>query len=127
MEVTNDFKIGKLMENYDNSKCVDCGIEFRYLYVYIGQANPTFVSVNNGVFVCHKCADVHRSVIASNISLIRSVALGSWNEKQIQYLEMGGNDKFSKFLDTYALMTEPANNKYKSKAAEYYRSQVNIQ
>ena len=89
----------------------------------LGQSTPLFVSINNGVFVCFKCSESHRS-LGSSISLIRSISMDSWNEKQLQHVEMGGNKKFIEFLDAYKLRQDTIVGKYKSKAAEYYRRKV---
>ena len=35
--------------NFDNSKCFDCGGD-----------HPSWVSVNNGIFLCLNCAGIHR-------------------------------------------------------------------
>ena len=43
----------------------------------------------------------------------------------LQYISMGGNKKFREFLETYKLQDESIQVKYKSKAANYYRLNVN--
>ena len=42
--------IAKIHKDKMNSICFDCGVE-----------NPKFVSINNGIFLCNKCATVHMS------------------------------------------------------------------
>ncbi len=81
--------------------------------------------MNNGVFVCFKCCDSHR-VLGSARSLIRSTTMDSWNDQQLQYMQMGGNKKFSEFMEAYKLTSEPIAAKYKSKAADYYRKKVTL-
>ena len=44
-----------------------------------------------------------------------------WNERQLKFMEFGGNRRFQQFLEQYHLNHESANMKYKSKASEYYR------
>ena len=93
-----------------NSFCFDCGAN-----------NVSFVSINNGIFLCLKCAGVHRS-LGVDISTIRSLQIDSWTDKQILYLSKGGNDKFIKNLSDFQIEPNaPTDLKYKSKASDYYR------
>ena len=103
-------EINEIISREGNTTCFDCGEE-----------NPKWASLNNGIFLCLKCAGIHRS-FGLQISTIRSVQIDSWNEKQIKYISKGGNIKFKTYLAEYKI--EPSSSielKYKSKAAEYYR------
>ena len=102
--------IPEILKKGENSKCVDCGIE-----------NPKWASMNNGVFLCLKCAGIHRS-FGMSVSLIRSLQIDSWTEKQLLYLTKGGNINFKNNLSEFNIAeTAALDIKYKSKAADYYR------
>ena len=102
--------LNEILSREGNSVCFDCCKE-----------NPKWASLNNGIILCLKCAGIHRS-FGIQISIIRSVQVDSWTEKQVKYLSLGGNKRFKEFLSEYKI--EPSSSfelKYKSKAAEYYR------
>ena len=42
--------------------------------------------MNNGVFLCLKCAGIHRG-FGMSVSLIRSLQEDTWTEKQLLYRE----------------------------------------
>ena len=102
--------IPELLKYDGNSTCVDCGAE-----------KPNWASLNNGVFLCLKCAGIHRS-FGMSVSLIRSLQIDSWTEKQLLYLKKGGNINFKNNLSEFNIAeTATLDIKYKSKAADYYR------
>ena len=111
MENYSNPDIPDILNKEGNSECVDCATP-----------NPKWASMNNGIFLCLKCAGVHRS-LGMSISLIRSLQIDTWIEKQLLYLTKGGNDNFKKHLKEFNI--DPASAsidiKYKSKAADYYR------
>ena len=102
--------IPEILNQEGNSTCVDCGAE-----------KPKWASMNNGVFLCLKCAGVHRG-FGMSVSLIRSLQIDSWTEKQLLYLTKGGNKNFKNNLSEFNIAeTAALDIKYKSKAADYYR------
>ena len=102
--------IPEILNKEGNSFCVDCGTE-----------KPKWASMNNGVFLCLKCAGIHRG-FGMSISLIRSLQIDSWTEKQLLYLTKGGNKNFKDNLSEFNIAeTAELDIKYKSKAADYYR------
>jgi len=111
MENYSNPDIPDILKKEGNSECVDCATP-----------NPKWTSMNNGIFLCLKCAGVHRS-LGMSISLIRSLQIDTWSESQLLYLTKGGNDNFKKHLKEFNI--DPASTsidiKYKSKAADYYR------
>lgn len=70
----------QLLSLSDNTKCFDCGINFFYQYHYIGNSNPNWASISNGVFLCLACSGLHRG-LGVHISQVRSLTLDSWTER----------------------------------------------
>ena len=104
-------EINNILKVEGNSVCIDCGAE-----------KPTWVSINNGVFLCLKCAGVHRS-FGMKISQIRSLQIDTWTDSQLLFLTKGGNNNFNKNLNEFNIDPSSASLevKYKSKVADYYR------
>ena len=111
MESYSNPDIPDILQVEGNSECADCGAE-----------KPQWASMNNGVFLCLKCAGVHRS-FGMNVSLIRSLKIDSWTENQLLFLTKGGNKNYKKNLSEFNIDPSTTNLdlKYKSKAADYYR------
>ena len=110
MENYSHPEIPEIIKQEGNTTCVDCGSE-----------KPKWASLNNGVFLCLKCAGIHRG-FGMSISLIRSLQIDSWTEKQLLYLKKGGNNNFKNNLSEFNIAeTATLDIKYKSKAADYYR------
>ena len=110
MEIYSHPDIPEILSLPGNSNCCDCNAE-----------KPKWASLNNGVFLCLKCAGIHRS-LGSEVTLIRSLQIDSWTDNQILYLSKGGNNKFKQNLSEYSIPPNlQIDLKYKSKAADYYR------
>ena len=110
MEIYSHPDIPEILSLPGNSNCCDCNAE-----------KPKWASLNNGVFLCLKCAGIHRS-LGSEITLIRSLQIDSWTDNQILYLSKGGNNKFKQNLSEFNIdPNTQIDSKYKSKAADYYR------
>ncbi|KAL8558388.1 hypothetical protein ACOMHN_019797 [Nucella lapillus] len=73
-------ELAQLMREDGNSECADCG-----------DADPDWASVTMGVFLCHTCAGVHRSL--GTQSRVKSVRLDNWDRDQVQVMEAVGNKK----------------------------------
>ena len=113
MEIYSHPDIQEIVSLDENSKCFDCGAQ-----------KPKWSSINNGIFLCLKCAGIHRN-LGLNISVIRSLQIDSWNEKQILFLKKGGNGKLKNFLLEYNITSNNSiDEKYKSKASDYYRKNL---
>jgi len=98
------------MQDEENQKCFDCN-----------QPNPKWASLNNAVFVCLKCAGIHRG-FGINVSFIRSLTIDSWDDKQIEILQKGGNKRLRLFLEEYKVsINATLDFKYMIRATDYYR------
>lgn len=120
MEINRDEEFDKLKQDPENKVCCDCG---NTQCKAIGNAAPQWASVNNGIFICFNCSAIHRG-FGVHISFVRSLTMDAWNEKQIGFMQSGGNSKFKAFMATYDLETVPPTVKYKTKAADHYRRRV---
>ena len=113
MEIYSHPDIAEILTKEGNNFCCDCHAP-----------KPKWSSMNNGVFLCLKCAGIHRS-FGLNISLIRSLQIDQWDNKQILYLSKGGNMNFLQNLKEFNIPENAAFElKYKTKAAEYYRQKL---
>lgn len=113
MEIYSHPDIAEILLIPGNSSCCDCGAP-----------KPKWASLNNGVFLCLNCAGIHRSA-SLQISVIKSLQIDQWTEKQILYLNKGGNIKFKENLKEYNIPeTASFDLKYKTKASEYYRQKL---
>jgi len=63
----------------ENRFCADCHCK-----------NPRWASTNLGVFICIKCAGIHRS-IGTHVTKVKSISLDSWEESQIAVMRKVGN------------------------------------
>eukprot|EP01022_Parablepharisma_sp_SALTPOND_P035119 TRINITY_DN94202_c0_g1_i1.p3 TRINITY_DN94202_c0_g1~~TRINITY_DN94202_c0_g1_i1.p3 ORF type:complete len:160 (-),score=17.42 TRINITY_DN94202_c0_g1_i1:330-809(-) len=97
------------------------------LSIGIGQAPPVSVSINNGVFLCVECEALHTQ-LDSNVSNIIPLSEPDWKSHgNFLYLKLGGNRNFNSFLKLFNLDHESVPIKYKSKAAAFYRKQLDAQ
>jgi ADP-ribosylation factor GTPase-activating protein 2/3 len=104
-----DAIIERLKQNADNNKCIDCE-----------KKNPKWASVYLGVFLCIDCAGKHREY-GVQISFVRSLTLDSWSQRQITFMENGGNTKAQDYFKKYGL-SRPYD--YKSSTAQKYKQDL---
>lgn len=69
-----------------NDKCADCAAPF-----------PRWASVNLGVFLCMRCATVHRR-FGTHISRVKSVTLDNWTREEVRYMRQTGNARSNAYL-----------------------------
>ena len=105
-------KILEINQEENNKKCFDCQ-----------SPNPKYISLYNGIFICHNCVNDIHNKLGANISLILDNNLNNLSIKDIQYLYYGGNKKLLDFINyEYPTLKSLSKNKlYLTKAMEYYR------
>ncbi|KAK2795858.1 hypothetical protein FQN51_000341 [Onygenales sp. PD_10] len=62
-----------------NDRCVDCQAR-----------NPGWASWNLGVFLCMRCAALHRK-LGTHISKVKSLSMDSWSSDQVDNMKRNGN------------------------------------
>lgn len=62
-----------------NNQCVDCG-----------SANPEWVSISWGCFLCVTCAGIHRS-LGVQTSRVMSIRYDTWTDDQVEFIKRNGN------------------------------------
>ena len=67
------------MKDDENKYCVDCDSK-----------GPRWASWNLGVFLCIRCAGIHRN-LGVHISRVKSVNLDAWTPDHVAYMQRMGN------------------------------------
>ncbi|XP_031623920.1 stromal membrane-associated protein 1 [Contarinia nasturtii] len=70
-----------MLRDEDNKYCVDCDAK-----------GPRWASWNLGVFLCIRCAGIHRN-LGVHISRVKSVNLDTWTPEQVVSLQQMGNSR----------------------------------
>ncbi|XP_050544228.1 stromal membrane-associated protein 1 [Daktulosphaira vitifoliae] len=73
--------LNQMLKDDDNKYCVDCDSK-----------GPRWASWNLGIFLCIRCAGIHRN-LGVHISKVRSVNLDSWTPEQVANLQQMGNSR----------------------------------
>ncbi|CAG0881392.1 unnamed protein product [Cyprideis torosa] len=73
--------LNELLRDEDNKYCVDCDSK-----------GPRWSSWNIGVFLCIRCAGIHRNM-GVHISKVKSVNLDAWTPEQVTMMQMMGNSR----------------------------------
>ncbi|XP_071623763.1 stromal membrane-associated protein 2 isoform X2 [Heliangelus exortis] len=78
-----------LLAEEENKYCADCQAK-----------GPRWASWNIGVFICIRCAGIHRN-LGVHISRVKSVNLDQWTQEQIQCVQEMGNGKANRLYEAY--------------------------
>ena len=76
-QARNERELHDLLRVPGNNTCADCGA-----------SNPGWASWNLGIFVCMRCASLHRK-LGTHISKVKSLSMDTWNAEQVQVSEQG--------------------------------------
>ena len=97
-----------------NNVCFDCR-----------KAGPKYISINNAIFLCEECAQIHRT-FPQNISLIIDNKLNLLSNIFLKYLYYGGNDNLDDFVNYEypGLQNYTSEILYKTQAMIYYREDL---
>lgn len=103
-------EIAQIMSVDSNHYCVDCL-----------SPNPLFTSINNAVFICENCANIHRT-LGQNISIVKSLINDQFSPDEINLLRIGGNFRFNALMNEYGITSDQNKEfKYHLKLADYHR------
>ncbi|XP_045495522.1 arf-GAP with dual PH domain-containing protein 1-like isoform X2 [Colias croceus] len=69
----------ELLKKPGNNVCADCGAE-----------DPDWASYNLGIFICMRCASIHRGM-GAHISKVKHLELDRWEDSQVQRMKEVGN------------------------------------
>ncbi|XP_076683705.1 arf-GAP with dual PH domain-containing protein 1 isoform X1 [Andrena cerasifolii] len=75
----NEKLLAELLKKPGNNMCADCGAK-----------NPEWASYNIGIFVCTRCAGIHRSM-GAHISKVKHLKLDRWEDSQVNRIREVGN------------------------------------
>ncbi|KIV95301.1 hypothetical protein PV10_02972 [Exophiala mesophila] len=78
-QARNERELQDLLSVSGNSECADCGAK-----------NPSWASWNLGVFLCMRCASLHRK-LGTHISKVKSLSMDTWSSDQVSYMRQNGN------------------------------------
>lgn len=81
--------LSKMLREDDNKYCADCEAK-----------GPRWASWNLGVFMCIRCAGIHRN-LGVHISRVKSVNLDQWTPEQIQSMVDMGNNRAKQMYEAH--------------------------
>ena len=112
MESFSNPLLQHIISTNGNDKCVECG-----------EANPKWVSFPSSVFVCGKCARLHKSF--TKPQRILSVEVAQFTDHEIKLLSLGGNNRFISLMSEYSVsLTEPSIEYKYLTVIGYYHSSI---
>lgn len=79
-QARNEQALQELIQNVPgNDRCADCAAR-----------NPGWASWNLGIFLCMRCASIHRK-LGTHISKVKSLSMDAWNTEQVSNMRRVGN------------------------------------
>ncbi|EXJ78666.1 hypothetical protein A1O1_09067 [Capronia coronata CBS 617.96] len=78
-QARNERELHELLRLPGNSQCADCGA-----------SNPAWASWNLGIFLCMRCASLHRK-LGTHISKVKSLSMDTWTAEQVENMKRNGN------------------------------------
>ncbi|XP_028317479.1 stromal membrane-associated protein 2 isoform X2 [Gouania willdenowi] len=81
--------LNSLLALEENKYCADCESK-----------GPRWASWNLGIFVCIRCAGIHRN-LGVHISKVKSVNLDQWTQEQVQCVQEMGNAKAKRLYEAF--------------------------
>ncbi|KCV71161.1 hypothetical protein H696_02112 [Fonticula alba] len=128
-EITNmtPFKRGQLLlklrdQDPSNKTCVDCDTD-----------ETEWAATSHAAFICIHCAGRHRQVGAA-LTACRSVSLDSWTPQMIFLVQIGGNGRFRRLLDSLSDLPrkqlgfnqglEPFQERYSHASVQQYKARL---
>ncbi|XP_077468627.1 stromal membrane-associated protein 1-like [Stigmatopora argus] len=81
--------LSKLLREDENKHCADCDAK-----------GPRWASWNLGVFMCIRCAGIHRN-LGVHISRVKSVNLDQWTQEQMQSMMDMGNGRAKQVYEAH--------------------------
>ena len=107
--------IHKILNQKMNLICFDCR-----------KKTPKYISINNSIFLCSRCALIHKKNLPEKISFIIDNNLNLLSINYLRYLFIGGNQNLDNFINYVypGLQNYPPKILYRTQALNYYRENL---
>ena len=123
--LNNKDKVKNLLNFNGNNLCFDCNSH-----------NVSWVHITLGIFLCINCAKDHKIMFKeNNNNKIKSIDVNNFDDKELNLLASGGNNKLKMYLSMYNLIINDNSsdktiksfnsNKYFNQATIYYIKNLN--